>query len=64
MVWFIIMNELLIAFLIVSISFVGLSIGLLTRNQPIKGSCGGLANLDDGAECQICGKTNSDICNN
>tara|TARA_Y100000768_G_scaffold368242_1_gene332018 strand:- start:1356 stop:1532 length:177 start_codon:yes stop_codon:yes gene_type:complete len=58
------MNELLIAFLIVSISFVGLSIGLLARNQPIKGSCGGLANLDDGAECQICGKTNSDICNN
>ena len=58
------MNELLIAFLIVSISFVGLSIGLLIRNQPIKGSCGGLANLDDGAECQICGKTNSDICNN
>tara|TARA_X000000368_G_C22844678_1_gene629306 strand:- start:387 stop:563 length:177 start_codon:yes stop_codon:yes gene_type:complete len=57
------MNELIIGFLLVSISFIGLSIGMIFKNQPIKGSCGGMANLEEGAECQICGRTNADSCN-
>lgn len=57
------MSELIIAFVIISLSFIGISIGIIMRNQPIKGSCGGMANLEQGAECQICGRTDSDICN-
>ena len=57
------MSELIIAFIIISFSFIGISIGIIMRNQPIKGSCGGMANLEQGAECQICGRTDSDICN-
>ena len=56
------MSELIIAFVIISFSFIGISIGIIMRNQPIKGSCGGMANLEQGAECQICGRTDSDIC--
>ena len=56
------MSELIIAFVIISLSFIGISIGIIMRNQPIKGSCGGMANLEQGAECQICGRTDSDIC--
>ena len=58
------MSEIFIAFLIVTVSFVGLSLGLILRSQPIKGSCGGMANLEEGAECQFCGRTDPKSCNN
>ena len=41
------MNELFLGFLIISISFIGLAIGLIFRSQPLKGSCGGMANLEE-----------------
>ena len=56
------MSELFIAFLIILLAFAGLSIGLILRNQPIKGSCGGMANLNDGSACEICGKTDPKSC--
>ena len=56
------MSELIIAFLIIGLAFTGLSIGLILRNQPIKGSCGGMANLQDGSTCEICGTTNPNSC--
>ncbi len=43
-------------------AFIGLSIGLILRNQPIKGSCGGMANIEEGSTCNICGRTNSESC--
>ena len=52
----------MIAFLIIGLAFAGLSIGLIFRNQPIKGSCGGMANLQDGSTCEICGTTNPNSC--
>ena len=58
------MNELLLGFLIIIISFIGLALGLIMRSKPIKGSCGGMANLEDGAECQICGRSDPAKCNN
>ena len=64
MVWWDLMSEIFIAFLIVTVSFVGLSLGLILRSQPIKGSCGGMANLQEGAECQFCGRTDPESCNN
>lgn len=56
------MSELIIAFLIIGLAFAGLSIGLILRNQPIKGSCGGMANLQDGSKCEICGRTDPKSC--
>jgi len=56
------MNEIIIAFLIIGLAFAGLSIGLILRNQPIKGSCGGMANLQDGSACEICGTTDTNSC--
>ena len=35
------MNELILSFLIIAFAFTGLAVGLIFKNQPIKGSCGG-----------------------
>ena len=56
------MNTLFITFIIMALSFAGLAIGLILRNQPIKGSCGGMANLESGSPCQICGRTDPSNC--
>ena len=56
------MSDLILGFIIISVSFLGLAIGLIVRNEPIKGSCGGMANLEDGSPCQICGRTEIESC--
>ena len=56
------MNTLLVTFIIMALSFLGLALGLILRNQPIKGSCGGMANLEEGSPCQICGRTDPSNC--
>ncbi|MFL2720368.1 MAG: (Na+)-NQR maturation NqrM [Gammaproteobacteria bacterium] len=58
------MSELFLGFVVISISFIGLSLGVILRSQPIKGSCGGMANLEEGAECQFCGRTDPESCSN
>lgn len=55
------MNTFLISFVVILISFAALSIGLILRNKPISGSCGGIMNSDDG-KCNICGKTELESC--
>jgi len=62
MVCFVSMNELILSFLIVAFAFTGLAVGLIFKNQPIKGSCGGMANLEDGSTCEICGRSDSQSC--
>lgn len=47
--------ELILAFLLFALFFVGMSIGLVFRNRPLKGSCGGVANLMGNKECDFCG---------
>jgi|TARA_B110000967_G_scaffold143448_1_gene146719 hypothetical protein len=56
------MNDLILGFIIIAVSFTGLAIGLIFRNEPIKGSCGGMANLEQGSPCQICGRTEIESC--
>ena len=56
------MSTFISAFIIICLAFLGLAIGLILKNQPIKGSCGGMANLDEGSECQICGITDPQSC--
>ena len=57
------MSELILGFLIIVLAFIGLAVGLIFRIQLIKVSCGGIANLDSGGECQICGRTDPQSCN-
>ena len=56
------MSPFISAFIVIGLAFFGLAIGLIVKNQPIKGSCGGMANLDEGSECQICGRTDPQSC--
>ena len=56
------MSELFLSFLIILIAFFGIAIGLIFRNQTIKGSCGGMANLENGSTCDICGRTDPQNC--
>ena len=58
------MNEFILGFIIMSVAFIGLAIGLIIKNQPIKGSCGGIANLTDGSTCDICGRSDPSNFNN
>ena len=51
------MIELISIFLLIAFSFTAIAIGVIVKNKPISGSCGGMANLEDGAPCQICGRT-------
>ena len=56
------MSNFLITFIVIGTSFLGLAIGLILRNQPIKGSCLSMANIESGSPCQICGRTDPSNC--
>ena len=58
------MIEFLSVFFLVAISFAAISVGVILKNKPLEGSCGGMANLDEGASCHICGRTNTGGCEN
>jgi hypothetical protein len=47
---------------LIAISFAAIAIGVIVKNKPISGSCGGLANVEDGAPCKICGRTTIGDC--
>ena len=56
------MSELVLSFLIIAFAFTGLAIGLIIKNKPIKGSCGGMANLQEVSSCEICGRSDPENC--
>ena len=60
----IIVIEFLTVFLLITISFAAIAIGVILKNKPISGSCGGMANLEDGAPCKVCGRTTIGDCEN
>lgn len=49
------MATYLIAFLVFGLIFVGMAVGVIFSNKPIKGSCGGLGNIGLSGDCEICG---------
>lgn len=48
------MTTFLLAAVIFGILFAGMAIGVIFQNKPLKGTCGGLNQFNDG-ECEICG---------
>ena len=50
------MSEVLIASFIFASAICGLSVGFIFNNKPLKGSCGGLSNFEEGAPCEFCGE--------
>ncbi len=56
------MIDFLTVFILIAISFAAIAIGVILKNKPISGSCGGMVNLEDGAPCKICGRTTIGDC--
>ena len=57
-----VMFEFIAGFLVVAASFALIATGLILKNKPVVGSCGGLANIEEGAPCEICGRTTTGDC--
>ena len=55
------MNTFIATFIVIALAFSALAIGLILRNKPIVGSCGGVMTSKDGT-CSICGKTEMNSC--
>ena len=55
------MSTFIAAFIVILVAFSSLAIGLIIRNKPIEGSCGGVMTSEDGT-CSICGKTEINSC--
>ncbi len=53
--------EVIFAFVFFVLFFLGMSVSLLVKGKPIKGSCGGVAALMGNESCEICGG-NPDKC--
>ena len=49
------MTTFFLALLVFIVVLVGMAIGVIFRNQPIKGSCGGIGALGMDTACEICG---------
>ena len=55
------MSTFIATFIVILVAFSALAIGLIIRNKPIEGSCGGVMTSEDGI-CSICGKTEINSC--
>ena len=55
------MSTFIATFIVIAVAFSALAIGLILRNKPIAGSCGGVMTSEDGT-CSICGKTEMNTC--
>lgn len=49
------MEIMLVAFVVMLILVVGMSVGVIMGREPLKGSCGGMAALGMDTACDICG---------
>ena len=50
------MATFVLAFTLLLVVMLGMSLGVILMNKRIKGSCGGLNAIGDGNECLVCHK--------
>jgi len=49
------MTTILFALGVFALAFAGMAVGVIFSNRCIKGSCGGLANMEGAEDCSACG---------
>lgn len=49
------MNIFAVTFLVLAICMIGMALGVIFSNKPLKGSCGGLGKIM-GEKCSFCSK--------
>ncbi|WP_286238663.1 (Na+)-NQR maturation NqrM [Neptuniibacter halophilus] len=49
------MSTMILAFVVLMLVIIAMSVGVLLGRKPIAGSCGGMANLGMDTACDICG---------
>jgi uncharacterized protein len=49
------MTTVIAAFIIVALVVAGMAIGVIFGRKPIKGTCGGLNNMEGQSSCDLCG---------
>jgi hypothetical protein len=47
--------EIILAFVVFVLFFLGMAIGFIVKGKPLKGSCGGVSALMGNETCDICG---------
>ena len=50
------MSTFILAFVLLLIIMVGMSLGVMLMGKTIKGSCGGLNAISDADKCMVCSK--------
>ena len=47
--------EIILSFVILALIMMGMAVGVIFANKPIKGSCGGMSAIGIDTACDICG---------
>ena len=55
------MSIFLLSFAFFVIVIAAMAVGVIVKNRPIKGSCGGLNAVGIEGDCMICGKSAADL---
>ena len=57
------MEMFIVTFVVMMLAAGGLAVGYVFAGKEIKGSCGGINNID-GDSCNVCGRPAGDSCEN